>query len=143
MNLKIKHDQTERVLEVLKKHIDGINGKIFHLRKTHWVALVKVLGSDEAIYFDDMVMIYMKNYEGSLAVLNMLETMSSQEYSKVFPAQICPPVLSVPPQSESERKKECLGSKRSKNIYKLLRFVIEDGGKCGIELTSTTTTDFL
>ena len=66
-NLKIKHDQTERVLDVLKNHVDGINGNIFHLRKIHWVTLVKVSGSDEAIYFDDMVMMYMKNYEGLLA----------------------------------------------------------------------------
>ena len=35
MNLKIKHDQTERVLDVLKNHVDGINGNIFHLQKIH------------------------------------------------------------------------------------------------------------
>ena len=35
MDLKINHDETERVLEVLKKHVNGINGNIFHLRKTH------------------------------------------------------------------------------------------------------------
>ena len=116
MNLKIKHDQTERALDVLKNHVDGINGNIFHLRKIHWVALIKVSGSDEAIYFDDMVLMHMKNYEGSLAALNMLETMSSHEYSKVFPAQICPPVLTVPPQSESERKKNALVPKEAK-IY--------------------------
>ena len=73
----IRHDQTETVLSVVKNHVDGTNGNIFHLRKIHWVALVKVSGSNEAIYFDDMVMMYMKNYEGLLAALNILETMSS------------------------------------------------------------------
>ena len=42
-------------------------------------------------------MMYMKNYEGSLAVLNILETMSSHEYSKVFLAPICQPVLTPVP----------------------------------------------
>ena len=97
MDLQIKHDQTEKVLDVLKNHVDGINGNIFHLRKIHWVALVKVSGSDEAIYFDDMVMMYMKNYEGSLAAFNILETMTSHKYSKVFPAPICYPVLTPAP----------------------------------------------
>ena len=44
-----RHDQTETVLCVLKDYVDGTNGNIFHLRKIHWVALIKISGSDEAI----------------------------------------------------------------------------------------------
>ena len=31
----IRHNQTEMVLSVLKDHVDGTNGNIFHLRKLH------------------------------------------------------------------------------------------------------------
>ena len=84
------------------------------------MALVKVSGSDEAIYFDDMVLMYMKNYEGSLAALNILETMSSDEYSKVFPAPIChsvltpAPILTPNPKSIVKRERSsCGGSNES------------------------------
>ena len=35
MDLRIRHDQTETVLSVLKDHVDGTNGNIFHLWKIH------------------------------------------------------------------------------------------------------------
>ena len=39
ISLGIRHKETEKVLGVLKKYEDGADGKIFHLRKQHWVAL--------------------------------------------------------------------------------------------------------
>ena len=72
------------MLGVLKKYEDGADGKIFHLRKQHWVALQRISGTDKAIYFDDMIMMYMENYEGSVAALNIVQEMSPAEYDNVF-----------------------------------------------------------
>ena len=73
-----------KVLGVLKKYVDGADGKIFHLCKLHWVALERISGTDKAIYFDDMVMMHMENYEGSVATLNIVQEMSPAQYDTVF-----------------------------------------------------------
>jgi len=84
INLGIRHEESEKVLGVLKKYVDGADGKIFHLRKLHWVALERISGTDKAIYFDDMIMMYMENYEGSVATLNIVQEMSPAQYDTVF-----------------------------------------------------------
>ena len=84
INLGIRHEESEKVLGVLKKYVDGADGKIFHLRKQHWVALERISGTDKAIYFDDMIMMYMENYEGSVATLNIVQEMSPAQYDTVF-----------------------------------------------------------
>ena len=84
INLGIRHEESEKVLGVLKKYVDGADGKIFHLRKQHWVALERISGTDKAIYFDDMIMMYMENYEGSVAALNIVQEMSPAQYDTVF-----------------------------------------------------------
>ena len=61
------------MLGVLKKYEDGADGKIFHLRQHHWVALQSISGTDKAIYFDDMIMMHMENYKGSVAALNIVQ----------------------------------------------------------------------
>jgi hypothetical protein len=44
------HRETGRVLDVFKKDQDGSNGKIFHIRKQHWVALQKCPESDGGVF---------------------------------------------------------------------------------------------
>jgi hypothetical protein len=44
------HRETGRVLDVFKKYQDGSNGKIFHIRKQHWVALQKCPESDGGVF---------------------------------------------------------------------------------------------
>ena len=55
ISLGIRHEESKKVLGVSKKYVDGADGKIFHLRKQHWVALERISGTDKAIYFDDMI----------------------------------------------------------------------------------------
>ena len=50
----------------------------------HWVALKRISGTDKAIYFDDMIMMYMENYEESVAMLNIVQEMSPAQYNTVF-----------------------------------------------------------
>ena len=74
INLGIRHEESGKVLGVLKNY----------LRKLHWVALERISGTDKAIYFDDMIMMYMENYEGSVATLNIVQEMSPAQYDTVF-----------------------------------------------------------
>ena len=48
--LEIGHLQTDRVLDVLKKYQGGSNGKIFHTRKKHCVALQTCPESDAGVF---------------------------------------------------------------------------------------------
>ena len=84
LSLGITYTETEKINGILKKYEDGTNGSIFFLREMHWVALLRVPGSEEAIYFDDMVIMKMENYNRSLAVLNVVQSLSPALYQKVF-----------------------------------------------------------
>ena len=84
LSLGITHTEMEKINGILKKYEDGTNGSIFFLREKHWVALLRVPGSEGAIYLDDMVIMKMKNYNGSLAVLNVVQSLSPALYQKVF-----------------------------------------------------------
>ena len=44
----------------------------------------KVTGSVEGFYYDDAVMMEVNNYDGALAVLELLETMTLSHYEAVF-----------------------------------------------------------
>ena len=87
-SLSITHGETKAVFAVLKKYEDGSNGKIFHLRKKHWVALQKVPGSDAAIFYDDMVLMAVGNYNAAATCLKVVETLSAGEYSRVFRGKV-------------------------------------------------------
>ena len=82
--LGLRHEETEKVLDVLKKYEDMTDVKIFNLQHEHWVALQRISGTDRAIYFDDMIMMRMENYEGSVAALSILQEMSPTQFSNVF-----------------------------------------------------------
>ena len=84
MSLGITHTEMEKIIGILKKYENGTNGSIFFLRAMHWVALLRVPGSEEAIYFDDMVIMKMEDYNRSLAVLNVVQSLSPALYRKVF-----------------------------------------------------------
>ena len=84
LSLGITHTEMEKINGILKKYEDGTNGSIFYLREQHWVALLRVPGSEGAIYLDDMVIMKMKSYKGSLAVLNVVQSLSPALYQKVF-----------------------------------------------------------
>ena len=45
------------------------NGKVFHIEKQHWIALEKVDGTENAVYYDDRVMMNLSNYEGATHIL--------------------------------------------------------------------------
>ena len=78
----IKHDVANKVHAVAKSYEE--HGRVFHIRKEHWVALRKVPCSDEAIYSDDMTRMKVNNYKGALAVLEVLESITEQDYDYVF-----------------------------------------------------------
>ena len=60
------------------------HGKVFHVRKEHRVALRKVPGSGEGIYFDDMVTMEVNNCKGALTVLELFGVMTESAYDAVF-----------------------------------------------------------
>jgi hypothetical protein len=95
----IKHNAANEVREVANNCEE--HGKVFHIRKEHWVALRKVPGSGKGIYFDDMVTMEVNNYKGALAVLELSEGMAESAYNAVFIQTA--PRESRPPPEESVR----------------------------------------
>ena len=77
------HKITEGVLGILNK-VKKANGKVFHIEKQHWVALEKVDGRENTVYYDDMVMMNLSNYEGASHILQLLQDMSQSAFDEVF-----------------------------------------------------------
>ena len=82
--LGITHDEPEKVFAVLSKYEDGTNGKVFHLRKKHWVALQRVPDSGAGFYYDDTVLVKVCSYSGAANFLKLVQDMTQPEYRKVF-----------------------------------------------------------
>ena len=81
---KTCHTAADEVHEVAKRHEKG-HGRVFRIRNEHWVALTrKATGSVEGFYYDDIVMMEVNHYDGALAVLELLETMTLAQYEAVF-----------------------------------------------------------
>ena len=64
---------------VLKKDEDESNGNTFHLRQTHCVVLQKVLGSDAAMLYDDMVLMAVGNYNVTAALWQVVASLLAGE----------------------------------------------------------------
>ena len=71
-SLGIVHGETDKVLDVSKKYEDGSTGKIFHVRKQHWVALQRFPGSDAAVFYDDLVLMRINSYDSTTTLLKLL-----------------------------------------------------------------------
>ena len=82
--LGVGHRETDRVLDVFKKYQDRSNGKIFHIRKQHWVAVQKCPESDGGVFYDEMVLMGITDYESAIVSLELLQNLSALDYGKVF-----------------------------------------------------------
>ena len=81
---KILHTEADEVRAVAKRHGEGY-GRVFRIRDEHWVALTgKATGSVEGFYYDYIVMMGVNNYDGALAVLELLEGMTLAQYEAAF-----------------------------------------------------------
>ena len=80
----LSHEQSNEVFAVFNKHDDRSSGKVFYLRMSHWVALQKLLGSNRAVYCDDMIVMEIGNYAAAEPVLQLVESMLASEYTRAF-----------------------------------------------------------
>ena len=78
-----KHDVASKVRAVARNYEEE-HRRGFRIREEHLAALRKFPGSDEEIYFDDTVTTEVNSYDGTLAVLEVLEGMTEKAYGSVF-----------------------------------------------------------
>ena len=80
----IKHTQTQKVHQLLGKYSDVAIGRVFHIRKQHWVALARKGEGEDAIYYDDSVYLEVNNYEGASAALTLAQDMSDTNFERLM-----------------------------------------------------------
>ena len=79
----VNHINTEGDLGILNK-MKKSNGKVFHLKKKHWVPLEKGDGRENGVYYNARVMTNISNYVGAVYVLQLLQDISKSAFNKVF-----------------------------------------------------------
>ena len=71
--LGIKYQHDDRVLDILRKHKhkQDTEGLVFR-SGNHWVAIESTKGTNEGVYYDDKILMKIKNYKGAVACLEVL-----------------------------------------------------------------------
>ena len=82
---EIKYTNDKGVTDVLRKnkHTQDSAGLVFRT-ENHWVAIESIKGTSEGMYYDDKILMKIRNYEGAVTCLELMHIKIKSKIERNF-----------------------------------------------------------